>query len=1429
VSCVNYNIVKEGNLRNLVSGEVSLLTSSGIQALYDGDVSSVAVTISGAPLTVGLLAEFGEAYDVCYVEYYTSETDINNIQISYGTTSGTLTPSLLTLESAGHYRATLNTSTHFVELRHTVSGISTDLKQFEIIATKNETLGFGSSLVEEVDSFHLPHATVDVLSASANEIPLFNDNHFDELAQVAIAPTFTEADDYLFLSTSLSGVYYGLNDFGFQQPGPNPPSLQDDSMQATSINPQWERFVKAHQHTITATEESLVFDIGYKLGVQGSSTSETVGIISKDSFTAGSFTAEVEIKFTQVDTSNDFGLVGRDFFFVLTNGFPIPDVGYKGGFLGDNRRGYSTGGVAMRAVSTPSDTDSFTTMFRYADGQHSDNPFSMDVENLFTGGEGAGNIFLPVTGDTDELGNYTLSDVEDIVNGGAALNDLTASAPWHKWRISYNHVTQELSGWTDHIFLGSRVFSLDLFGEACHLFLGHHGDGGVRWETRNFKFLPDKLYQQRKVSSAANGGVATATVSGVADNVGNLIDDSDATAYVGPDPTANATIRLTFDGSQDVTYYTIKQRDQGTATVSGGVTYYPDVVRTSIVDMGGVRQEIHLFPNSDAVVPRAPTFSGTAVTASGIDYIEWQLASFDRTGQPDNAVVIEELAVYAEEYVDIVPETINPFKAPWVEGHWRNLKQDVAGNLVLRDKVSPEAAYWPFPEHMKAGVDFGFSSAVNGRQFFQTEDYHHTETIFAAPGSSGDGSYVGWQSEPQGGNAPFFLWRKFEASCTVAALLFDSRGPTYDRVADSFKVQYLREGGDPTVELDWVNIPPVTEAYTSLINDGDTLYKRYKDYLIANNDGEYYTDYDLLPLDTEGSSTGFGVGTSFSLAPLVSSSPLPANSGYTSLHVPTGATSNNTAAYIEFDTPVVTRGVRLVVKNPVIGTGLNPGYDPVADGVTANEFSLGSFRVIRNNALGVYTSPVFDTGTKQNTERVFSKTQVPTGTSVSTFVRSSDQAPSYKYDYRYETWEARGRLGKSPFNPGIQPALHNRAVVVADKVYFLMSSAPYVYNVESDLWSQENGGFPTTSTIDPPIFEDDGLGVSTSPDIIPDDRVADNACYLDGVIYVAAYDSGDVRNPRFLKLDLSEEVPNWKAISENRPPDTEYATMAGYDGKLYFFNRTGSVFYYDIALANWIQASSSFPVFGGSREYMSSVVYQDKIYLFGGYLAGQVNVSIFDPAVNSFSSGQNSPKEMLRPQAVLVAEEKVVYILPTDFRVEYNENSAAMKYYIEEDRWEFAEGMMWNRDRVSDSLSTALSVGKFYFKQGTHIYRVNDSDNGLARSFVVRDTWNQAQLPDLQDGAWGGSSLFSGIPWEPLDSFGEMLPQDRYFQFKVELSSDDRVTSPTLEGVNVVLPQEIVVPASGTASVFMKVGASVTSGTSITTGKLKVHNKGAAL
>lgn len=1394
MSCEDYNLIKEGDLRNSLESGTTVLEADAIRALYDGDTASIATTISGSPAVISLFVEFGEAFDLCYVDYYTDETDITNIQINYGddiTVSGSV---LLNLTSSGVYRGVINYHACFVQLRHTVSGTVANINQLEIIGIQNETLGFGGGAGEEINHLYMPHATIGTLSASSTAVPLFNDNDFDDVAKISVAPTNTLADDYIYVSTSVNGTYYGINDYGFRQPGSQHNLLHDDDFASTTIDSQWEVRSAGGQHVITPTPEGLYFDV--ERAAYYSASRQNVGIISKEYFTAASFTAEVDIRFLGVYDEEYYFY--RDIFMVLTNNFPIPGIGTRDAWAIDEHHGAAIGGLTLRVagLNVYTTTETLETRFRWVDGV-GESPESVALAEEWSKGYNSASV--------GKVLGPTLDAFQDVVYEGNDFGDLGSSAEWHRWRLVYDHVKQELSGYINNIFIGSRIFRYDSFKEGCKLFIGSEGTNGFKWELRNFKMYANKIYRQTNVALDVNGGVVSATVSGTEDNVGAANDGDISTAYVGPNPDSLTHLRVDFDQEYDVVYYRLKQRDNDQSIVAFGDVYWPDVARTAIVSFGGKGTPVHGYPNvidsANKAWPRSPTYSGRAVVASGVSYVELQFVDYDRTGQANNALIVEEFEVYAEEIVTVSPpEPENDREIPWSEGRWINLEQQGFGSpvLVLKDRsyAAIEAGYRPVPEYFQAFVDYGFSSAVCGRQYADPDnDYHHAESLFSGPEGVHSGDYDQWHSGVQYDNN-IYLWRYFSEMRRVKAVYWDSATLRPSNIVNKFKFQYLKDEGDPKNNDDWVDITPISIPHP--YNTGDDLpYKEYKDYIIANNDGEFYTDYKDTPAPSDG-NYGFSVIGSSTyyprpqglVVPSVYTTSQSAPLDFETANIHRGA---GLAGYIEFDGVVRTRGIRFVVD-----TVVTYGGDP------ANKIALAHFKIFSTDATGSYVSPVFDTGTTQNTERVRAVVRDVDGSSSAVYVRSSSVAPTLLYDPQYEMWRNFGSTGWGDVSFPVWPALWDRAVSVGDNTYFSMSAIPYIYNHVTDSWSVWGGGYPAGGVSTEDFAEDEGIGSTVSPGYLPDDRVRGHTALLDdGVIYVVCYATGDTRHPRMMKYlfaNTADALAGWNIIGSLRPLESEHACMVPYERRLYFFGDSGAVSYFNTIDEQWVVLSVSFPVYGGDRDDSAACTFEDKAYIFGCSSIAKQVVDIFDFETETFITGAPLPFPMLGGQAIPVLTERVIYLFPQNYLT--TGFNATMKYFPDEDRWEVVEGLMWWRDVVGYQNEGRAC----YYKDG-YIYSFPFNDK-LARTKVRRDSWRHGKSPDFRDSVWGGPESLTNIPWKKVDDLGELMPQERYFQFKVELYSEDREHSSSLESVTVVTPQDISVPASGTADAFVKIGVS---------------------
>ena len=1438
-NCVQYNLLKEGSVVNTnttVSGVLPLGASS-LFGLYDGDRSTPAATVSGAvggpPRFISLLQEFGEAFDVCFVRYYTDEPQLSHISLSYKLNDDPFQPVSWYQESPGVYRADLNRYTHFLELNHTVSGTASNVYQLEIWGVRNEVLGFGLGPADQIDYYRPAHSTGNLLSSSASAVPVFNDSQYDDYALVSVAPTLSGVDKYLFLSTTKSGTFYGINDFGFTQPGANPIAMHDDSMlTAEGLDPQWERRCVFPPHAIFPTEEGLIFDFDYS-AQNLSPYGGMLGLVSRDPFTADSFTVEVQIRFLSEQSTSSRA---KDFFFVMTNSYPILDIGYWDQWLTDRQRGTAIVGIAMKVPFAA--TIDYQIQRRWVDGGRSTRP-GAGIDNIlltgpsveWTGGPGEGYFVFSPAHQNDEVGFALLPDFEDIIFRGASFRDFTETAEWHTWKLSYDSIEKKLSMFVDNIFIGDVVSKIEPFGEATKLFMGFHGDTGVRWALRNFKVYPNKVYRQVEVASVFSGGVATATVSGV--NAYKVNDGNTAIPYVGPEPTGNAHVRIDFSEPKDIAFYKIKQHGQSGGVSAFGKTYFADVARQGNIDFGGKYLDFHLFPNTSDTVYRAPTYADSSHTVvSGISYIDFQFTNYDRTTQTNGALIIDEIEVYAEEWITHDPTPVNPREFPWVAGRWNNLKQYGSSSaLAIKFRSLIDPGYDPRPELMLEGVDFGFSSArftwvdSDVTDFYDVNLYHHAGAVFTHQGI-GEASRK-WRSLPQP-DSYLWIWRSFIELSAVKSVYWDSHIFRPSNVADRFKFQYLSEGGNPNVEADWVNIPPIkkTHPFTGGSLEADTNYKAYRDYLIVHNDGEYYRDYYTMPP----CGAGFSVGGAFSSIGVPQGLTVPA--GYLTLEVvhhslaSGSASTNGLKGYIEFDDAIWTRAIRMVVTRPIDSGAQTGGGLSGQQGTLRTDFGIAEWEIFRTNGAASYASPVFDTGTPQNTERLDVRSKVYEGTSVGIYVRSSDTPPDSAYNTLYEIWESLGRpgsLGIDFNNSAYTPTIKDRVIVWEDRFYFIGQFTNWLYDPKLDLWSTF-AGLPGAGNVgDSVIGGDEGTGVS--PALLPDDRVDNNAVLVGSRIYVACYTASEQnRTPRLVYYDFEDPVsPHWVRFSFNRPPFTEFATMVGYkidktnereaENRLYFFCEDGTVSYYDIEKNNWIIEVESLPIYGTRRRNIATAVFEDKVYFLGGNNGpgtdGRTDCNVFDLKTKTFRTIASSPYRIKSAQAVMVPEERLIYVFPTgNSGSVWAGYTAIMKYDVDADSWELCESMLWARDAglaVGGTLiGPAISAYLWYY--APYIYRVLPN-YPMLRSYVKRDPWQHGTSPDFRDKVWGGRPG-AAIPWTKVDSFGEFMPQDRYIQFKVELYSEDRVNTPILEGLTVVTPQELFVPASGTENVYLKVGVS---------------------
>lgn len=1406
--CVDYNIVKEGFMSNAaISGAVTL-SDTQLQSLYDGSYSTPAITVSGMGDIVGVSQTFGESYDVCYVRYYTDDFSLSNISGEHSTFSGTEASLTWYLESAGVYRADVNYHLRNLEVTHTISsGINTNIYQLDIIAEENSTLGFGESPSQDIDYFKTGHATDQGLSASASVVSVFNGNPFDDVAKVAIAPTFTEEDNYVFISTTESGVYYGINDYGIKQPGHKKSKLVSDPLSSGTLSNQWYLRTPPSTHLVTRNEEGVTFEIGDARYVAGVNTRRASGLLSSEDFTVQSFTAEVKVKLDNYIPYLDVGsaISSRTLMFILTNGFAIPDVGYNGSQITRDRVGGVSIGLVMcdddRDGSKSFDKDDVRFRVRLADGSYLDHR-SGGIDSLFPRMSVDATTEQPRT----EVDGPSISDFESINFEGNNFEDYTSLSRWRIWKIVYDHIKRKLKGYVDNIYIGSATIKAGNLSDGTRIFIGQHGDSNQTWSFKDFEIDYDVLYKQDNTAFEA---ATLATISGAESY--KLVDGDTSIPYVGPNPNANSNVRIIFDTPKDVTYYTIKQRDKGTSTFAYGQTHYPDVARSALVDFGGKFTQIHTYPNSSATIQRAPTYSGTAVVASGIDYINFNYLEYDETAFTNGALVIEQIEVFSEDtsVQDVVPEQQGNLVS-WTEGVFHNAKlYGSDSSISIRDKQKIVLVE-PLPEYAIEDVNYGFSSAsiAEEHQDNYIDSYHNGSEIFyptyhSDPGDYQEGGQHAWWSGPSV-TMPVFAWQVFEEESAINSVYWWSDiFHTSRTAADEFKFQYLVPGGSPLNEDDWVDIPPITQAhpYGLEVNDSDQAYKEYKDYLIANNDGEYYTSYYDLS-DASGDLVGFSIGNaSFGTPP----KGLPVPDTYMESEDPQvrmylqGALSRTNAdrGYIHFDEAIRTRALRMLVAQA----------KSITTGSIVYEFGLYDIFIFRDYGMGSYTSPVFDTGSPQNTERLNVVAENRNNTSVKSFVRSSASSPIYSHNNKYEFWESAGEPGNSQVPVSVGSKTSASSQVIGDIIYLFLTQ-PFAYNTQEDTWTVIAGGYPNSTSIGSAIptdpSEEEGNSSSTTGHQV-DSSVRPMTALIGSKIYIAAKTTGNATVPRLMYYDSTTDL--WNFISGNRPTFAEDCSMVASLSQedLYFFNEDGTISRYNISTSTWQVEDVTVPRFGDKGCILQL---EGKIYIFGGedgtqvgsWRIGSKTCFVFDEATKSISSISPSIYNIYRGNALLVEEHKCIYILPFD-----NASSsydAPQKYFYEEDRWEVVESLLSFREPGYDPGGAVPS--SLYYKHDNYIYGIGSTAS--RKVLVVQDAWESGKSPSFKDTVWGNKAGLD-IPWQEIGTFGEFMPQERYFQFKTELESLDQINSPVLKSVTVVQPQNLVVPASGTANIFVKVGA----------------------
>jgi N-acetylneuraminic acid mutarotase len=217
--------------------------------------------------------------------------------------------------------------------------------------------------------------------------------------------------------------------------------------------------------------------------------------------------------------------------------------------------------------------------------------------------------------------------------------------------------------------------------------------------------------------------------------------------------------------------------------------------------------------------------------------------------------------------------------------------------------------------------------------------------------------------------------------------------------------------------------------------------------------------------------------------------------------------------------------------------------------------------------------------------------------------------------------------------------------------------------------------------------------------------------FTGGVINGKIYVFGGNGNPDQVNLKSTEALdPNgdWAQLADNNHNDgwgVEELTGAVVNGKLYVFGAWGG-----------IGPSGNYGVFNFNEQYdpnsntwtslapkptvvtdAATAVYEEEIYLFGGYYADEVNenpifydvVEAYDPNTNSWRSVTTMPKALLSCAAAVVNDK--AYIIGGYSPEENQLTRTVMTFDFQTEQWDVNSYEPLPEDRVHASLNRGIT------------------------------------------------------------------------------------------------------------------------------------------
>ena len=1383
-SITNYNLLKEGDVYNESSLATYEVSTSGIGALYDGNFSVLSYEVPASG-TSSISVRFGEYFDVGCLKYFISPIVLSDISISYG------------LETAyENYATTVSSGTYvFVDvsgpigyLNVTHSGTSSvDIYQLFIEGVENNNIGFGLTSNSGVESSLVSNSPVGYSSSSPLEVPVYNDYPYTADIKVAVAPTGADADAYIYLSTSEDGIFYGINEYGITQPSHTRITTQSESFDFDGLEDLYSKwdFTQCTETYLHVGDGFLRFNVltdNVNVFRKASpwTSYHSAFFVNKSEFTADqSFTISIDFRYKDatLDTMEGIQIPGNKFMVGFTNSFPILEHSSLG-TTGERFPTYERQGRSQAFVWCGG-------MLGY--GEYND---------LFVGG-GANDCdfdsyeaYTDFNEIRDELTNshpilsaVGLEHLSRYVFGEDLYSDGTESARWRTLKLSYDHIRRKAYYYIDKVSLGEYTFTPNAFAEACKFYFGFLGYGAAIVDVKDFSVELDTVHQVVSSQCNANAYSSKDDDHGPDKMIDGLysIADYDSCWVSDDGPSVGDYFSLKFTQTQEVEAVRVRYPDMSSNITISGASSSPSKYTLGTVslhfDTGDTRiADFYTYESSGLdgwAVSYLTTLSGTVESVSNttsVSGIIYTLNEREADVQSD-VLAIDEIEFYTVSSRTNEKSWESEDRSYcWRRGKTRNLVLDGSDNmyrLQYDDRYDVCLRYDAYDLMLNA--EYYFTSPVF--DVLNLTQHHYGEALFCLDDRTN--SEVTMYSG-RVANA----WRVFDDTISLKSVFFEfyvnpSSGNMLRGKVDKWKIQYLAEGGNPFSEDDWRNIPPITSSYPTSCS-----YKTYTDYLVSNNDGEYYTDF-INAFDVSGTVT-------------IPEDLYCYKNRFFSRQLIYPFYGSTSALCVEFDQAYRTQAVRVVIADGYMETNRN---------TPAIGYTAVFFMCYGEKAVGSYTSPIFDTLTKQNTERVFVNTDLYGG-AVSTLYRSSDTPPSYRHDSAYEMWENLGEpFGGLSEPSSFDPFIENVSMVGYGNLLYLLggdADSMMTYDVLTCKWSWSED-FP----------------IETSGEsIVPDIRTRNNTVVVGDSIICSSYSSdGSTFNSSLMRYYLVSNaygISGWVPYPYQRQPEATYAGMVS-DGesRVFFLSVDGDITVFYLSTGDLdTEGRQTMPMHGASsRTGFIPAYHAGKIYVCGGFGTGY-KFDIYDVDGDTWEEKEDMPFSVGYSWAMYY--DGFIYVLPYSGASQFD---AFLKYDIENDVWLPIPSLGWNFKTsnltaygVEDSLGNK-PVPFTYCLLGDYIYAYSWVSKDFRRFKIKRESWESGYLASKDEVPWRN---VSGYSWRETVVSGEAMPQDRYIQYKVAMEVDDAVVSPLLKGSSVVLPQTIAdVPAAGSGKFFIKTGISL--------------------